>query len=73
MPAYDIKVEGHFILLGDVNNDGIVNVADIVEIINVLNMKASAEFNKKAADVTGDGDVDENDINAISSLIMSSN
>ena len=41
-------------LLSDVNGDGIVNVADIVEIINK-------------------GDVDENDINAILSLIMSPN
>lgn len=41
-------------LLGDANGDGIVNVADIVEIINK-------------------GDVDENDINAILSLIMSPN
>ena len=41
-------------LLGDANGDGVVNVADIVEIINK-------------------GDVDENDINAILSLIMSPN
>lgn len=40
-------------LLGDVNNDGIVNVADIVEIINK-------------------GHVDENVINAIITIIMSS-
>lgn len=59
--------------IGDANGDGVVNVTDIVEIINFMNMKASAQFNKKAADVTGEGDVDENDINAISSLIMSGN
>lgn len=59
--------------IGDANGDGVVNVTDIVEIINFMNMKASAQFNKKAADVTGEGDVDENDINAISSLIMSEN
>lgn len=41
-------------LLGDANGDGVVNVAEIVEIINK-------------------GDVDENDINAILSLIMSPN
>ena len=40
-------------LLGDVNGDGIVNVADIVEIINK-------------------GHVDENVINAIITIIMSS-
>lgn len=73
MPAHDVTITGRFFLLGDANGDGVVNVTDIVEIINFMNMKASAEFNKKAADVTGDGDVDENDINAISSLIMSGN
>lgn len=73
MPAHDVTITGRFFLLGDANDDGIVNVTDIVEIINFLNMKASAQFNKKAADVTGDGDVDDNDINAISSLIMSGN
>ena len=73
MPAHDVTITGRFFLLGDANGDGIVNVTDIVEIINFMNMKASAQFNKKAADFTGDGDVDENDINAISSLIMSDN
>lgn len=73
MPAHDVTITGRFFLLGDANGDGVVNVTDIVEIINFMNMKASAQFNKKAADVTGEGDVDENDINAISSLIMSEN
>jgi len=68
MPAHDVTITGRFFLLGDANGDGVVNVTDIVEIINFMNMKASAQFNKKAADVTGDGDVDENDINAISSV-----
>ena len=73
MPAHDVTITGRFFLLGDANGDGVVNVTDIVEIINFMNMKASAQFNKKAADVTGDGDVDENDINAILSFIMSEN
>ena len=41
------------VLPGDANGDGVVNVADIVEIINK-------------------GDVDDDDINAIIAIIMSS-
>ena len=72
MPAYDIKVEGHFILLGDANGDGVVNVADIVEIINFMNMNVSESFNIKAADVIEDDNIDNNDIIAINAIIMSS-
>jgi hypothetical protein len=46
-------------------------VTDIVEIINFMNLKASLKFNEQAADITRNGHVDENDINAILSLIMS--
>lgn len=34
MPAHDVTITGNFSLLGDANGDGVVNVADIVEIIN---------------------------------------
>ena len=56
-------------LPGDANGDGVVNVADIVEIINFMNGNASEHFNKKAADVTAEGDVDDDDINAIIAII----
>ena len=62
-----------FFLLGDANDDGVVNAADIVEVINFMNLNASENFNKKAADVTGEGDVDDDDINAIIDIIMSVN
>ena len=67
-----VKMVSSF-LLGDANDDGVVNAADIVEVINFMNLNASENFNKKAADVTGEGDVDDDDINAIIDIIMSVN
>lgn len=63
-----VKMVSSF-LPGDANGDGVVNVADIVEIINFMNENASEHFNKKAADVTAEGDVDDDDINAIIAII----
>lgn len=73
MPASGVKVEGSFFLLGDANDDGVVNVSDIVKTINFVNFNISEHFNKKAADVTREGDVDNKDLNAIIAIIMSSN
>ena len=46
------------------------NVADIVEIINFMNDQASEHFNEQVADITGEGDVNQEDINALLFLIM---
>ena len=58
--------------LGDANNDGKINVADIVEIVNFNQDKPSDRFNFKAADVTRDGHVDDDDIEEIAKIIMDS-
>ena len=58
--------------LGDANNDGKINVADIVEIVNHNQEKPSDRFNFKAADVTRDGHVDDDDIEEIAKIIMDS-
>jgi len=50
---------------GDVNGDGVVNVADVVEVVNSMLGKASERFNSLAADVNGDGNVDEQDLQGI--------
>jgi hypothetical protein len=55
---------------GDVNGDGKVNVADIVEIINYLNGHPSEKFNLAEADVNNDGMVDKADAKLIASKIM---
>jgi len=58
---------------GDANGDGLVNVADIVEIVNCILGHPSAKFNKVAADVNGDGVVNVTDIVSVVNIILSSN
>ena len=57
-------------LVGDANVDGVINVADIVEIINYMKETPTASFNFKSADTNNDGVVDEADIENITSHIM---
>ena len=49
-------------LMGDANNDGKVNVADIVEVVNAKAGKPSASFNMTNADVDGNGSITEAEI-----------
>ena len=58
------------VLLGDANNDGVVNVADVVEMINARDNKPSAHFVMKNADFDGDGSVTDADIDAVVKIIM---
>jgi hypothetical protein len=58
------------VLIGDANNDGFVNVADIVAITNYRKGTAPAGFNAKAADLNNDSNVDENDISILVKMIM---
>lgn len=56
---------------GDANNDGVVNVADIVYVVEYLkNGTKLPGFNDKAADADGSGKVDKDDIPAIRDIIM---
>ncbi len=55
---------------GDANNDGKVNVADIVEIVNFMKKTPSEHFNEANADVNADGDVDDEDIKAIEDYLL---
>ena len=54
---------------GDVNGDGVVDVADISAIISVM---AGSDENKEAADVNGDGEVDVADISATITIMAES-
>ena len=55
---------------GDANNDGYVNAADLVEIINAKNGHASERFNLTNADIDRDGIITQNDIDIVVKLIM---
>ena len=57
-------------LPGDANDDGKVNVADIVEINNAKAGNPSASFNMTNADTDGNGTLTEADITAIGNIIM---
>ena len=58
---------------GDANGDGEVNVSDIVEIVNYIMDKPSANFVQAAADLNGDGEINVTDIVKMVSIIMSAN
>ena len=56
---------------GDVNDDGVVNVTDIVATVNYIMEKPSDGFNKDAADLNGDGEINVTDIVKMVTIIMS--
>jgi len=66
---FDLKSEQHT-LLGDVNGDGEINVADIVEVVNYILGRPSDIFMWDAADLNGDGEVNVTDIVAIVNIIL---
>ena len=57
--------------LGDANGDGKVNIVDIVEMINAKNGKASAIFKLQNADMDGNDEINQADIDAVVNIIMS--
>ena len=55
---------------GDVNGDGIVNVADIIVVSNYLQNTQTGSINMSAANVDGDNQVTVNDIVGILKIIL---
>ena len=76
MPAADVEVGISYGTLsvainpGDANGDDKVNAADIVEMINAKNGKASEHFNLTNADINHDGYITQDDIDAVVKLIL---
>lgn len=64
----DAQDEG---VVGDANGDGVVDAADIVEIVNFLLGNKSEKFNEKNADANNSGGVTKEDIGAVVTIIMS--
>ena len=58
---------------GDVNDDGKINVADIVEIVNYIEGHASDNFKVEEADANADGSIDYEDVDALADVIMAGN
>jgi len=56
---------------GDANDDGVVNIADIVEMVNSMNGKSTSnKFNLEKADYNIDGKITDVDIDAVMKIIM---
>ena len=65
--AVDVKTSPD---MGDVNGDGTLNIADVVETVSYIMGTPSDLFMEKVADMNGDGNVSVLDIVAIIALIM---
>jgi len=55
---------------GDVNGDGVIDVADINVLLNIILGNDSASNYGGRADVNGDGNVDVTDINAVLNIML---
>ena len=69
-PTNDIEIKAYFALLGDVNEDNVVNAVDIVEVVNDIKGKPSANYKTNIADMNCDNEVNEKDIETIVNIIM---
>ncbi|MBR5698653.1 MAG: dockerin type I repeat-containing protein [Prevotella sp.] len=64
------------VLLGDVNNDGNITIADVTALVNILaspDPSQGGEYNLQAADVDGNGRVTSDDIEALVNMILNPN
>ena len=62
--------QGQGLLLGDVNNDGELNISDVSAIIDYLLGNPSQNFNIEAADVNGNEEVNIGDVSALIDLLL---
>ncbi len=60
---------GHFYYLGDVNNDGLIDVSDITAIISYILGNTTEDFTWIAADINDDGVIDATDISRLINII----
>ena len=58
----DIGSSSEMVTLGDVNNDGEVDLTDVVLIFDYFMGEELTDFVEEAADFNGDGDVDLTDV-----------
>lgn len=75
MPAYDLTLIGSYTLIcnqGDVNNDGIIVVDDVVLTINAVMGHDSDNFVFEAADMNGDGQILVDDVVLVIKAVLNS-
>ncbi len=64
------KIEATDCIEGDANNDGYLNAADLVEMINAKDGRASERFSLTNADIDRDGQITQADIDAVVKYII---
>jgi len=60
-------------LLGDVNDDGVVNITDVTMLISATTNENYSNINSDNADLNGDGVINITDVTMVIALAMSSN
>lgn len=58
------------VLIGDVNGDGQVNIADVTAIIDYILGRPSSTFNPDIADVNSDGEINIGDVTALIDILL---
>lgn len=67
------KTPAETFLYGDVNNDGKLTIADVTATVNVMLGNDSTQpyiYNHKAADLTGDGQVNTDDVAYLVDILL---
>ena len=57
-------------IVGDVNGDGEVNIADVNTVIDIILGGSADEGTMKRADVNGDGEINIADVNTVMDIIL---
>lgn len=63
--------DGDNFLLGDVNDDGVVSIADVTVLIDYLLSGSSVSINTRAADVNEDGSISIADVTSLIDMLLS--
>ena len=58
------------VVLGDVNEDGDVNIADVTKLIDYLLDNSATPFNRNNADVKQDGNIDIADVTSLIDMLL---
>ena len=69
-----VNLNGFANLIGDVNRDGVVNIADVTAMVDIVLGKDDEEpyaFDHVAADLDGDNDITITDVTALVNIILS--
>ena len=65
----EVAAQGTQFILGDVNNDGEVNISDVTDLIDYL-LNSAMEINLDAADIDGGGEVNISDVTDLIDMLL---